>query len=317
MTDQPAGTPTNAIRTESKTGGAKDVKIQRYDQIPAGPLAELAARYGIGSLKYPQRNGLDNWRNGYPWSYSYRALLGHANDFWRGEDVDPNAYLGTFPDESSYDDDGPRPGVTHLAAVAWHALALLEWAETHPEYDDRPSTVVRRNAAGLSGLEDFAEVKPGDEPTADDRQDYASGVGEIRFTKGDGIVGELLFEHGQLITGPPDRGEVGALSDLRHQVTSESITSDGWYVRTHLPNAEIRNDDGSFTAIGTLTPERPLAIGTRVIYLVSPGDDPVEGVIEAVQRLDFAASYLYDVRVTHYQHELTPGLVREQLYIQA
>jgi hypothetical protein len=140
-------------RHVSKTGGAKDLKIERYDQIPAGPLAELAARYGVGSLKYPQVNGLDNWRNGYPWSWSYRALLGHANAFWAGEDIDPAAYAGT-DDERSIIDGAPRPGTAHLAAVAWHAFALLEWAETHPELDDRPSTVAARNAAGLSSTED-------------------------------------------------------------------------------------------------------------------------------------------------------------------
>jgi hypothetical protein len=140
-------------RHVSKTGGAKDLKIERYDQIPAGPLAELAARFGVGNLKYEQRDGLDNWRHGYPWSWSYRALIGHANDFWAGEDIDPAAYAGT-DDPRSLIDGVPRPGVRHLAAVAWHAFALLEWAETHPELDDRPSTVIARNAAGLSSTED-------------------------------------------------------------------------------------------------------------------------------------------------------------------
>lgn len=141
-------------RHVSKTGGAKDLKIERYDQIPAGPLAELAARYGVGSLKYDQVNGLDNWRNGYPWSWSYRALVGHANDFWAGNDFDEAAYLGTDNEDPFAEDGSPRPGIRHLAAVAWHAFALLEWAETHPELDDRPSTVVARNAAGLAPTED-------------------------------------------------------------------------------------------------------------------------------------------------------------------
>jgi hypothetical protein len=146
-------------RHVSKTGGAKDLKIERYDQIPAGPLAELAARYGVGSLKYPQVNGLDNWRNGYPWSWSYRALLGHANAFWAGEDIDPAAYAGT-DDERSIIDGVPRPGTTHLAAVAWHAFALLHWAETHPELDDRESTVLARNAAGVAPTEEVADSLP-------------------------------------------------------------------------------------------------------------------------------------------------------------
>lgn len=150
-----------ATRHVSKTGGAKDVKIERYDQIPAGPLAELAARYGVGSLKYEQKNGLDNWRNGYPWSWSYRALLGHANAFWGGEDIDPDAYKGTENESAYYppDEDGyeaPRPGTAHLAAVAWHAFALLHWMETHPELDDRESTVLKRREAGLAATEQEA-----------------------------------------------------------------------------------------------------------------------------------------------------------------
>lgn len=154
-------------RHVSKTGGAKDLKIERYDQIPAGPLAELAARYGVGSLKYPQVNGLDNWRNGYPWSWSYRALLGHANAFWAGEDIDPAAYAGT-DDERSIIDGIPRPGTAHLAAVAWHAFALLHWAETHPELDDRESTVLARNAAGLAATED-------DDPAGQRAKDFEDG----------------------------------------------------------------------------------------------------------------------------------------------
>jgi hypothetical protein len=142
-----------STRHVSKTGGAKDLKIERYDQIPTGPLAELAARYGVGSLKYDQVNGLDNWRNGYPWSWSYRALVGHANDFWAGNDFDEAAYLGTDNEDPFAEDGSPRPGIRHLAAVAWHAFALLEWAETHPELDDRPSTVVARNEAGLAPTE--------------------------------------------------------------------------------------------------------------------------------------------------------------------
>lgn len=132
-------------RMTAESGGSKDLKIERYDQIPTGPLAELAARFGIGALKYEQKEGLDNWRHGYPWSWSYRALIGHANDFWGGEDVDPGTYVGTDND-SPFDKNGDRrPGVLHLAAVAWHALVMIDWLETHPEYDDRPSTVIERN----------------------------------------------------------------------------------------------------------------------------------------------------------------------------
>lgn len=152
--DKPAGTPLGATRNTSKTGGAKDLKIYRYDQISPIALKELAARYGVGSLKYPQANGLDNWKNGYPWSWSYRAMAGHMNDFWAGETFDPDTYLGTDHPEHLDEAGNPRPGTNHLAAVMWHAAAMIEWLETHPELDDRPSTVLARSAAGLAGTED-------------------------------------------------------------------------------------------------------------------------------------------------------------------
>lgn len=234
---EPAGTPASAIRHESKTGGAKDLKIQRYDQIPTGPLAELAARYGAGSLKYPQKNGLDNWRNGYPWSWSYRALVGHANDFWNGETYDPNTYLGT-DDESPVDEDGkPRPGTHHLAAVAWHALAMIDWLETHPEHDDRPSTVRRRNAAGLSATEDVPEddeeqVKLFTYPktTVKPEELYDQG-GWMDVGASFGVIaGDLRL--------PPPSGQPITLED-----TVESITR-----RTYIPNPKVEDKgDGKFT----------------------------------------------------------------------
>ena len=43
----------------------------------------------------------------------------HATQFWSGEDIDEET------------------GSHHMAAVAFHALALLEYAESHPDFDDR------------------------------------------------------------------------------------------------------------------------------------------------------------------------------------
>lgn len=110
-------------REVSQTGGAKDSKLARFDQIPSYPLRLLAERYGAGNQKYETGPGeLDNWRKGYAWSLSYAAMQRHANAFWSGEDIDPDS------------------GQPHLAAVAWHAFTLLEWGR-HPElaekYDDR------------------------------------------------------------------------------------------------------------------------------------------------------------------------------------
>jgi hypothetical protein len=98
------------------TNAAKGQKLQRYDLIPVNPLAEVARHYGVGASKYKERN----WEKGYAWSLSYAALQRHANAFWGGE---------------SYDEES---NTHHLAAVVFHALALMEYEETNMEKDDRP-----------------------------------------------------------------------------------------------------------------------------------------------------------------------------------
>ena len=103
-------------RTVSATGGEKGTKPQRYDLIPPGPLAQLAELYGRGAEKYAVRN----WERGYEWSKSFAALNRHLWLFWSGEDNDSET------------------GLPHLASVAWHAFALLEFTQRYPEYDDRP-----------------------------------------------------------------------------------------------------------------------------------------------------------------------------------
>jgi hypothetical protein len=103
---------------DDETGGKKEVKLAAFHLLPVGPLTKLAEHYGGGALKYQERN----WEKGYPWSLSYDSLCRHLTAWWDGEDVDP---------DSEY-------GASHLTAVAWHAFALLEYIETHPEFDDRP-----------------------------------------------------------------------------------------------------------------------------------------------------------------------------------
>lgn len=108
-------TDSSETRTVSASGGEKGVKPARYDLIPVGPLRTVAEHYGVGAKKYADRN----WEKGYEWNKSYAAMQRHANQFWGGEDIDEDT------------------GSPHLAAVVFHALALLEFANTHPEYDDR------------------------------------------------------------------------------------------------------------------------------------------------------------------------------------
>ncbi|ASR83335.1 hypothetical protein SEA_CATERPILLAR_38 [Arthrobacter phage Caterpillar] len=107
------------VRTTSSTGGEKGVKPERYSFIPARALAWVARMYGRGAQKYHETPDQPNWRKGYEWSKSYDALQRHANQFWAGEDIDEETQL------------------PHMAAVCFHALALLTFMEEHPEFDDR------------------------------------------------------------------------------------------------------------------------------------------------------------------------------------
>jgi hypothetical protein len=106
---------TDEVRTVSATGGEKGVKPARFDLIPVGPLTKVAELYGRGAEKYADHN----WRRGYEWSKSYAAMMRHATQFWAGEDNDTET------------------GLPHLTSVIFHAMALLEFMERLPDYDDR------------------------------------------------------------------------------------------------------------------------------------------------------------------------------------
>jgi len=111
--------PSPEVRVvDPTTGGAKGQKLARFDLIPPRPLKALAEHYGKGAAKYEDRN----WERGYKWSLSYAALHRHLNAWWSGEDNDPEL------------------GSSHLDAVLFHAMALREFTDTHPELDDRPGT---------------------------------------------------------------------------------------------------------------------------------------------------------------------------------
>ena len=102
------------VSTDPTTGAQKEVSDVRFDLIPIEALWEVARLYGVGARKYSS----NNWRKGYSWSKSYAAMLRHASRFWAGESHDE---LGTH----------------HLAAVAWHAFALLTFEHEFPDGDDR------------------------------------------------------------------------------------------------------------------------------------------------------------------------------------
>jgi len=106
---------TEVRMTDPVTGGQKGVKDERFDLIPVRALEELARVYGVGARKYDEHN----WRRGYPWGWSFGAMLRHAWAFWRGESRDPET------------------GLHHLAHVAWHAFTLMTFEREHPDKDNR------------------------------------------------------------------------------------------------------------------------------------------------------------------------------------
>lgn len=135
-------TDNTETRTSSSTGGEKGVKLARFELLPAGPLAEVASRFGLGAMKYDHRN----WERGYEWGKSFGALMRHAQAFWDGEDDDDlgeEAFRAAGLDPEDFKVDGRIPGSAHLAGVAFHALALMEWSATHPEFDDRVNSSKR------------------------------------------------------------------------------------------------------------------------------------------------------------------------------
>lgn len=160
-------------RTTSSTGGQKGTKLQRFDLIPIGPLTELAEHYGVGAAKYADHQ----WRKGYEWSKGYAALMRHLTAWWDGYDMDvcsndPEGCRHTDLDGNPFvavNEDAcfNHTGNHHLAAVAWHSFALLDFKERFPEHDDRP---LKREA-------------PVAEPVAE-----ALGVAPAGVVKGEGPI---------------------------------------------------------------------------------------------------------------------------------
>lgn len=103
------------VRSVSSTGAEKGTKPERFDLLPQEALAAVARHYAVGAEKYSAHN----WRKGYEWSKSFAALQRHSNAFWSGEDIDAET------------------GSPHMAAVAFHALALITFMAEQPEFDDR------------------------------------------------------------------------------------------------------------------------------------------------------------------------------------
>lgn len=111
---------TDEVRATASTGAQKGRKPQRYSLVPMGAIGEIAEVFAFGSEKYDDHN----WRKGYPWSWSYDAMMRHFAAWWEGREGDGGL--------------DPESGYSHLAHAAWHAIVLLWFKEHYPEGDDRP-----------------------------------------------------------------------------------------------------------------------------------------------------------------------------------
>lgn len=105
------------VRKVNATGGAKNVKPERYELIPWDAMNAVARVYAKGAIKYDDHN----WRKGIPFGDHYAALMRHAVAFWEGEELDED-------------------GEPHMAHVVFHALALIKAPAEHPEMDNRYTT---------------------------------------------------------------------------------------------------------------------------------------------------------------------------------
>ena len=105
----------SVIVENAKTGGKKETRLARFDLLPWDQLWHVAELYGKGAEKYDRWN----WAKGYDWSLSLGAMGRHMAKFAVGEDIDEET------------------GCHHLTSVIFHALALMQFGQTHPELDDR------------------------------------------------------------------------------------------------------------------------------------------------------------------------------------
>lgn len=109
------------IHTDPVTGGSKGVKPERLSDVDPLALWELASAAGYGAGVY----GRGNYLKGYRWSLCMDALYRHFLSWQMGEDLDPES------------------GMSHMAHVAWHALALVSFQKRGLGTDDRLPTVPR------------------------------------------------------------------------------------------------------------------------------------------------------------------------------
>jgi hypothetical protein len=93
-----------------------DTAKLRWDLLPLDAVEEVVKRFTHGAEKYTP----DNWKVVQNAETRYlSALQRHLKAYWAGERIDPDT-----------------PGLTHIGAVAWNALALV-WFDLHNSEEDK------------------------------------------------------------------------------------------------------------------------------------------------------------------------------------
>ena len=115
----------------------------RLDLLPADPIIDIGKVLTYGAKKYSERN----WEKGLAWSRCYGAALRHLLAWHKGETNDPET------------------GLNHLAHAACEILFLLEFSRTHPELDDRPSSLTLKRIIAEEWGGDT--IKPAEVPSPD------------------------------------------------------------------------------------------------------------------------------------------------------
>lgn len=96
-----------------------DTSKPPLDMLPVSALIEESLALRFGAEKY----GRDNWRKGMAWTRLIAAALRHIFAFLMGENRDPES------------------GCHHLAHARCCLGFIIEYNFTHPEKDDRPTTI--------------------------------------------------------------------------------------------------------------------------------------------------------------------------------
>lgn len=136
-----------------------DTEKVRLDLLPVIPLIGVGRVLTYGAKKYSERN----WEKGLDWSRCYGAALRHLFAWWGGETNDPET------------------GYNHLDHALCELMFLREFAETHPELDDRPNNFTFSEL--LAKAKERDAVKPAEVPSpSPERRTWTELVKEFNET---------------------------------------------------------------------------------------------------------------------------------------